>query len=123
MTTRRRGPFQPVNATPPRRAPRQPGPEPPHGELLLEPPPEMAEAASGGIGQYLFYLPMIGGAGAMVFMYAGPGATPITYAASAMYGLSSFGMVLSQFGRNSGDRGRRLDGDRRDYLRYLRQAR
>ncbi|GIH18841.1 type VII secretion protein EccCa [Rugosimonospora africana] len=112
-----------MNATPPRRLPRQAGPQAPHGEFMLEPPPDMAEAASGGVGQYLLYLPMIGGAGAMVFMYAGPGATPLTYAASAMYGLSSFGMVVSQFGRNSGDRGRKLDGDRRDYLRYLTQAR
>jgi S-DNA-T family DNA segregation ATPase FtsK/SpoIIIE len=110
---------QPESRRPPRRA----GPELPRGEFLLEPPPEMAEATSAGVGQYLLYLPMIGGAAAMVFMYAGPGATPITYVASAMYGLSSFGMVVSQFSRNSGDRARRLDGDRRDYLRYLGQAR
>ncbi len=95
----------------------------PRGEFLLEPPPDLAETGTGGIGQYLFYLPMIGGAGAMVFMFAGPGATAITYVASAMYGLSSFGMVLSQFGRAGGDRARKMDGDRRDYLRYLAQAR
>jgi S-DNA-T family DNA segregation ATPase FtsK/SpoIIIE len=90
---------------------------------MLEPPPDMAESAGGGIGQYILYLPMVGGAGAMVFMYAGPGATPMTYAASAMYGLSSMGMLVSQFGRSSADRGRKLDGDRRDYLRYLAQSR
>jgi DNA segregation ATPase FtsK/SpoIIIE, S-DNA-T family len=112
-----------VNRQSGRRLPRRPGPEPPHGEFLLEPPPDLAESASGGIGQYLLYLPMVGGAGAMVFMYAGPGATPLTYAASAMYGLSSVGMFVSQFARNSSDRGRKLDGDRRDYLRYLGQAR
>lgn len=109
--------------TAPARRQRRPGPEAPRGEFLLEPPPDMAESSPGGIGQYLLYLPMIGGAGAMVFMYAGPGATPLTYAAGAMYGLSSFGMVLSQFGRAGGERARKLDGDRRDYLRYLGQAR
>jgi DNA segregation ATPase FtsK/SpoIIIE, S-DNA-T family len=104
--------------------PRRPGPEPPRGEFLLEPPPELPEAGGGGgIGQYLMYLPMIGGAGAMFFLYAGSGGTPITYMASAMYGLSSLGMVASQFGRNAGDRGRKADGDRRDYMRYLSQAR
>src|SRR5215469_3816610 len=103
--------------------PRRPGPEPPRGEFLLEPPPELAETGGGGIGQYLMYLPMIGGAGAMVFLYAGAGATPITYVASGMYGLSSFGMIASQFGRNAGERSRKADGDRRDYLRYLGQAR
>jgi S-DNA-T family DNA segregation ATPase FtsK/SpoIIIE len=103
--------------------PRRPGPEPPSGEFLLEPPPELPETSGGGIGQYLMYLPMVGGAGAMVFLYAGTGATPITYAASAMYGLSSFGMIAAQFGRNSGERARKADGARRDYLRYLGQAR
>ena len=102
---------------------RRPGPETPRGEFLLEPPPEMAERAGAGIGQYVMYLPMVGGAGAMVFMYSGPGASAVTYAASAMYGLSSFGMIMSQVGRNTGDRARKLDGDRRDYLRYLGQAR
>jgi DNA segregation ATPase FtsK/SpoIIIE, S-DNA-T family len=103
--------------------PRRPGPEPPGGEFLLEPPPELPETSGGGIGQYLMYLPMVGGAGAMVFLYAGAGATPVTYAASAMYGLSSFGMIATQFGRNAGERARKADGDRRDYLRYLGQAR
>jgi S-DNA-T family DNA segregation ATPase FtsK/SpoIIIE len=102
---------------------REPGPETPRGEFMLEPPPDLAESAAGGIGQYLLYLPMVGGAGAMVFMYAGPGATALTYAASAMYGLSSAGMLVGQFTRGSGERGRKLDGDRRDYLRYLGQAR
>jgi S-DNA-T family DNA segregation ATPase FtsK/SpoIIIE len=95
----------------------------PRGEFLLEPPPELAERVGGGVGQYVMYLPMIGGAGAMVFMYAGPGGSALTYAASAMYGLSSFGMIMGQLGRNTGDRARKIDGERRDYLRYLGQAR
>jgi S-DNA-T family DNA segregation ATPase FtsK/SpoIIIE len=40
-----------------------------------------------------------------------------------MYGLSSFGMIMGQMGRNTGDRTRKIDGERRDYLRYLGQAR
>ena len=106
-----------------RRPPRRAGPQAPHGEFMLEPPPDLPEPAERGIGQYLMYVPMVGGAGAMVFLYAGTGATPITYAASAMYGLSSFGMIASQLGRSSGERSRKADGDRRDYLRYLGQAR
>ncbi len=106
-----------------RRPPRRAGPQAPRGEFMLEPPPDLPEPAERGIGQYLMYVPMVGGAGAMVFLYAGAGATPITYAASAMYGLSSFGMIASQLGRSSGDRSRKADGDRRDYLRYLGQAR
>jgi S-DNA-T family DNA segregation ATPase FtsK/SpoIIIE len=103
--------------------PRRSGPQQPRGELILEPPPEIPESAGASIGRYLMYLPMVGGAGAMVFMYSGPGATPLTYAASGMYGLSSFGMIMSQFGRDSSERARRLEGERRDYLRYLTQAR
>jgi S-DNA-T family DNA segregation ATPase FtsK/SpoIIIE len=102
---------------------RRQGPQGPQGELVLEPPPELAEAPEPSVGKYLMYLPMLGGAGAMVFMYSGAGATPMTYAASGMYGLSSFGMIMSQLGRDTGDRTRKLDGDRRDYLRYLTQAR
>ena len=103
--------------------PRRPGPPPPRGELVLEPPPELPEAAGGGVGKYLTYVPMAAGAGAMVFMYAGNGGGPATYAAGGMYGLSSIGMVISQLGQGSGERRRRQDGERRDYLRYLGQVR
>ncbi len=102
---------------------RQPGPERPRGDLLLESPPELPETVAGNFGQLLVYLPMAAGGGAMVFMFAGPGGTLATYLAGGLYGMSTMGMMLGQMGRGSGEKKKRLEGERRDYLRYVSQAR
>jgi S-DNA-T family DNA segregation ATPase FtsK/SpoIIIE len=75
------------------------------------------------MGQMLTYLPMLAGAGATGLLVAGTGAQPVTYLASGMMGLSMVGMAFSGMGRSSGEKRRRLDGDRRDYQRYLEQVR
>ncbi|HET6877274.1 MAG TPA: type VII secretion protein EccCa [Jatrophihabitans sp.] len=107
-----------------RRPPRRPGPLEPRGEIVLEPPPELPETVSGGgMGQALTYLPMLAGAGATGLLVAGNSAEPITYLASGMMGLSMVGIAFSGMGRSSGEKRRRLDGDRRDYQRYLEQVR
>jgi S-DNA-T family DNA segregation ATPase FtsK/SpoIIIE len=113
----------PVTTVHVRRPPRQPGPELPRGELLLESPPVLPEPVSGNFAQLLVYLPMVAGAGAMVFMFTGAGGGPVTYLASSMYALSSVGMMFGMLGRTAGDKRRRIDGERRDYLRYLGQVR
>ncbi|NUR29039.1 MAG: type VII secretion protein EccCa [Catenulispora sp.] len=102
---------------------RQVGPERPRGDLLLESPPELPETVAGNFGQLLIYLPMAAGAGAMVFMFAGPGGTLATYLSGGLYGMSTMGMMLGQMGRGSGEKKKRLEGERRDYLRYVSQAR
>ena len=107
-----------------RRPPRRRGPLEPRGEIVLESPPELPETVSGsGMGQALTYLPMLAGAGATGLLVAGNSAEPITYLASGMMGLSMVGMAFSGMGRSSGEKRRRLDGDRRDYQRYLEQVR
>lgn len=100
-----------------RRPPRRPAPELPRGEILLESPPELPEMVAGNFTQALTYLPMLAGAGSMVFLVAGPGARPITYVASGMFGLSMLGMMVGQVGRGGGERKQRLNSERRDYLR------
>jgi S-DNA-T family DNA segregation ATPase FtsK/SpoIIIE len=105
------------------RPPRVAGPAAPRGDIALEPPAELPEASGSSLGQSLMYLPMLAGGGAMSLMWVGNGATPTTYLASGLYGISSLGMVAGQLGRGGGDRRRRLDGERRDYLRYLAQTR
>lgn len=102
---------------------RRPGPERPRGDLLLESPPELPETVAGNFGQLLVYLPMAAGGAAMVFMFAGPGGSMATYLAGGLYGMSTMGMMIGQLGRGSGEKKRRLEGERRDYLRYLSQAR
>ncbi len=107
-----------------RRPARKSGPREPRGEIVLESPPELPETVSGGGAmQMLQYLPMIAGAGATGLLVTGTGAKPITYLASGMMGLSMVGMAFSGMGRQSGEKRRRLDGDRRDYQRYLDQVR
>ena len=91
--------------------------------MLLESPPVLAEPVSGNFAQLLVYLPMVAGAGAMVFMFSAAGGNARTYLASSMYALSSVGMMMGMLGRTAGDKRRRVDGDRRDYLRYLSQVR
>ncbi len=102
---------------------RQPPPEP-KGEIVLESPPELPESVStGGMGQALTYLPMAAGAGSTALLVTGSGGSPMTYLASGMMALSMLGMMTSSMGRSSGEKRRRLDGDRRDYQRYLGQVR
>jgi len=107
-----------------RRPARRRGPAEPRGELVLEPPPELPESVSGGNGsQLLTMLPMLAGAGATGLLVSGSGGSPMTYLASGMMGLSMVGMAAGSVGRGAGEKRRRLDGDRRDYQRYLEQAR
>ncbi len=107
-----------------RRPPRRQPPPEPRGEIVLESPPELPETVSGGgLGQTLTYLPMLAGAGSTALLVTGSGGSPITYVASGMMALSMAGMAMGSMGRGSGEKRRRLDGDRRDYQRYLAQVR
>ncbi|MER6942889.1 type VII secretion protein EccCa [Nonomuraea sp. NPDC000554] len=108
-----------------RRPERRRPPEQPSGEVLLEAPPEIPETVSGGgLTQVLTYLPMIAGAGAMALMFTGGGAAnPIMMVSSGLFAFSMVGMSLGQLARNSGDRKNRINGQRRDYYRYLEQVR
>jgi DNA segregation ATPase FtsK/SpoIIIE, S-DNA-T family len=71
----------------------------------------------------MFYLPMFLGAGAMGFMYLGMGGGAMTYVVGGLFAVSMVGMSVGQMGRMAGDKRHRVDGDRRDYLRYLGQVR
>ncbi|WP_375487572.1 type VII secretion protein EccCa [uncultured Jatrophihabitans sp.] len=107
-----------------RRPTRRRAPAEPRGEIVLESPPELPETvAGGGAGQALTMLPMLAGAGATGLFVSGGGGSPVTYLASGMMGLSMVGMAAGSVGRSSGEKRRRLDGDRRDYQRYLEQVR
>ncbi|GAA1693478.1 type VII secretion protein EccC [Nonomuraea maheshkhaliensis] len=108
-----------------RRPERRRPPEPPAGEVLLEPPPEIPETVTGGgLTQLLTYLPMIAGAGAMALMFTG-GSTgnPIMLVSSGLFAISMVGMGVGQLLRTAGERKNQLNGQRRDYYRYLEQVR
>jgi S-DNA-T family DNA segregation ATPase FtsK/SpoIIIE len=107
-----------------RRPPRQPGPALPTGELSLEPPPELTEqvaGSGGGMGQSMMYLPMM--IGPALFSVAYQPDQPMSYVVGGVYGLAAVGMIGGQLGRAGRDRQRKVDAERRDYLRYLAQVR
>ena len=106
-----------------RRTKRHDPPELPSGEIRLESPPEIPEAASDSFRQTLMYLPMIAMMVGMGSMFAGNSSNKILYVGGGAMALGMGGMMLTQMGRGSGDRNRKLNGLRRDYLRYLGQVR
>jgi S-DNA-T family DNA segregation ATPase FtsK/SpoIIIE len=106
-----------------RRPARRKPPQLPRGEVVLESPPELTETVSGGLGAVLTYLPMLAGMGAMALMFTRPGAGALGIVVAALFAVSMAGMMVGQVGRGSGEKRRRLDGDRRDYARYLAQVR
>ncbi|MFD9890246.1 type VII secretion protein EccCa [Amycolatopsis sp. NPDC059027] len=105
------------------RPPRQAGPPPPHGELELQEPPALPEVQGADMSSVMTYLPMGLGSGATVLMFANPGTGGGMYVASGLMAVSTVGMMFGQLGRASGERKRKLKGERRDYLRYLGQVR
>jgi DNA segregation ATPase FtsK/SpoIIIE, S-DNA-T family len=106
-----------------RRTERHDPPELPSGEILLESPPEIPEAAPDNFRQTLMFLPMIAMIVGMGAMFAGQNSNPILYVGGGAMALGMGGMMLGQMGRGSGERKTKLNGLRRDYLRYLGQVR
>jgi S-DNA-T family DNA segregation ATPase FtsK/SpoIIIE len=108
-----------------RRPARHKAPLEPRGEIVLDSPPELPESASGsGIGQALMILPMMAGVGGMGLMMTVRGnGNPIMMVAMGMIAVSFGAMMLGSVGRQSGEKRRKLDSDRRDYQRYLVQVR
>ncbi|MEU8247150.1 type VII secretion protein EccCa [Nonomuraea sp. NPDC048916] len=107
-----------------RRPERRPSPKPPRGEILLESPPEIPEVQGQGMMMVLTYLPMVAGGAAMALMFtSGGNGNPLMYVASGLFAFSMVGMTIGQMGRQAGERKHRLNGLRRDYFRYLSQAR
>ena len=100
-----------------------PAPQAPRGEILLESPPELPERSADGFAQALMYLPMGAMAIGMVAVIAGGHASAILYVGSGAMAVGMVGMMVGQIARGKGDRKLKLNGLRRDYLRYLGQVR
>jgi len=106
-----------------RRTERHEPPELPSGEILLESPPEIPEAVPDNFRQTLMYLPMVAMMVGMGAMFAGNGTNKLLYVGGGAMALGMGGMMIGQMGRGSGERKSKLNGLRRDYLRYLGQVR
>jgi S-DNA-T family DNA segregation ATPase FtsK/SpoIIIE len=106
-----------------RRTERPVPPELPSGEIMLQSPPEIPEAPPDDFRQTLMYLPMIAMMLGMGTMFAGGSSNKITYIGGGAMALGMGGMMIGNMGRGKGDRKTKLNGSRRDYLRYLSQVR
>jgi type VII secretion protein EccCa/type VII secretion protein EccCb len=106
-----------------KRSQRVTGPALPAGEVELAEPPVLGEPASLDFGSALVYLPMGLGSAAMVMMFSIAGSSPTVYMMSGMMGVSMMTMSVTQLGRSSMERKRKMRAERRDYLRYLAQLR
>jgi DNA segregation ATPase FtsK/SpoIIIE, S-DNA-T family len=89
----------------------------------MESPPELPEQLPRGLGPLLMVLPMLCGAGAMAFLYAGRGGGVVTYVAGGLFAVSMLGMMAGTMGSGGGEKKAELDADRRDYMRHLAQSR
>ncbi|HEV3170751.1 MAG TPA: type VII secretion protein EccCa [Actinocrinis sp.] len=106
-----------------KRAPRTAAPPMPEGQVELAEPPVLDEPARADLSSMTGMLPMALGMGTMAMMFSVANGSPSTYLMSGMMGASMATMSISQIGRGSGERKRRLRAERRDYLRYLSQLR
>ncbi|GHH56492.1 type VII secretion protein EccC [Lentzea cavernae] len=71
----------------------------------------------------LMYAPMGIGSLAMVMMFVRPGSGVFAYIGGGLMVLSAVGMLVTQMVRNSVTHKQKLNGHRRDYVRYLAQLR
>ena len=92
----------------------------PGGELVIEPPPAIPQPTGARWQQWLSVLPMLAGTVATAMMFGGrEGAGAYTYVVGGIFGLSTLGMLITNWGGASGPRKAELLQARRDYLRYL----
>lgn len=105
-----------------RRPPRRSAPSLPRGELLLESPPELPDPEPPGVGRLIAVLPPLLAIAALAVLYAAGHTGPTFYLADALIAGSAIAMVVAL---SSTRRGRHADlaHERRDYMRYLAQAR
>ncbi|MCT9084298.1 type VII secretion protein EccCa [Streptomyces fulvoviolaceus] len=107
-----------------RRPARRRAPDMPEGELSLQEPPTLPETVpdTSAVWNYL-PMGMMSASMMLLFVRMGSGSSALGYTALALMVTASGLMILGQVMRKAGDRKRRLQGERRDYLRYLRQTR
>ncbi len=114
-----------------RRPPRRPGPDMPTGTITLQEPPELSEPDSP-MSSVMRYLPMAMTSFAMLFMIMRPGMmgggqgggnSLMPYIAGGMMLAGAVVMLGGQYLRSLMEHRNKLNGDRQDYLRYLKQMR
>ncbi|MFG1922432.1 type VII secretion protein EccCa [Cryptosporangium sp. NPDC048952] len=107
-----------------KRPPRQPAPELPAGEVVLDPPPEAPQPNNQAWTRLMMIMPMGAGAAAMGLMVGGGRGGALAYVAGGLYGVSILGMIAAQLANQGGGQSKReMVAARRQYLRRLSQLR
>jgi S-DNA-T family DNA segregation ATPase FtsK/SpoIIIE len=106
-----------------KRTARQPEPEYPSGEVVLESPPELSQPDGRSWQQMLMVMPMLAGSVAMALMYSSARSGPVMYITGGLFGLSAVGMLGSQFMFAGGQKKQAMRAARQEYMRYLAQQR
>ncbi|GGU76759.1 type VII secretion protein EccCa [Lentzea flava] len=109
-----------------KRGPRIEGPALPEGEEELQEPPVMPEPAVHDFSSVLMFLPMAIGPVAMILIFSSmgsAGASPFVFIMAGTMAIGMMAMAINQLFRNAGERKRKLNAERRDYLRYIGQLR
>src|SRR3954466_7313602 len=103
-----------------KRPPRQPEPEYPSGEILLDQPPEVPPPSGKVWTQLVMFVPMMAGTMAMALMFAGQAGSSIRYVMGGLFGLSAIGMLGSQLSQGAGGPSKQeMLQRRREYLQHL----
>ncbi len=103
-----------------RRRPRRPAPVIPEGVLEVPAPPEIAQVTASRWGQLLSMLPLLTGAAATALLFAGREGGAYSYVVGGVFGISSLGMLATNFGSGSGQpKKAEMMATRREYLRHL----
>ncbi|MDX6374237.1 MAG: segregation ATPase FtsK/SpoIIIE, family, partial [Nocardioidaceae bacterium] len=95
-------------------------PELPHGQLELQPPPQI-EQAEGASGVMMNAIPMLGSLGSIVLVATMSGSSTggKQYIAAGMFLFATLGFVVVQVDRQRKQRIQQVTGTRTEYLRYL----
>src|ERR1700755_3570930 len=101
-----------------KRSARRPAPEIPTGELAVEAPPEIPQAAGGRWQQAMMALPMLGGSGAMAMMMGQGRGGAYSYVIGGLFGVSSIAMLTTSFGASGSPKKAEMMSARREYLRH-----
>jgi S-DNA-T family DNA segregation ATPase FtsK/SpoIIIE len=106
-----------------KRPARQPAPELPAGELLLEAPPEIPVAGGRQWTQALMMLPMVAMMGAMLLTFSGSLRSTVRMVVYGLFGAAIVGMIVVAILQAGGTSKREMGQARRAYLRQLAQHR
>ncbi len=103
-----------------RRRPRRPAPVVPEGVLDVPAPPEIAQVTASRWGQLLSLLPLLAGTVATALLFAGQHGGVYAYVVGGVFGVSSLGMLATNFGSGGGQpKKAEMMAARREYLRHL----